>query len=96
MYISNRAEGSVSVMSFARRRLLRKIKIPGGASPDMGGVSADGRTLWLSGRYNDEVYAIDVRRGRLKARIKVGAGPHGLLVWPQPGRYSLGHTGNMR
>jgi hypothetical protein len=22
--------------------------------------------------------------------------PHGLTVWPQPGRYSLGHTGNMR
>ena len=21
---------------------------------------------------------------------------HGLLVWPQPGRISLGHTGNMR
>jgi YVTN family beta-propeller protein len=96
MYISNRQEGSVSIMSFARRRLLRKIKIPGSASPDMGGVSADGRTLWLSGRYNDEVYAIDVRSGRLEARVKVGAGPHGLAVWPQPGRHSLGHTGNMR
>jgi hypothetical protein len=26
----------------------------------------------------------------------VGKEPHGLTVWPQPGRYSLGHTGNMR
>jgi hypothetical protein len=26
----------------------------------------------------------------------VGGMPHGLTVWPQPGRYSLGHTGNMR
>jgi hypothetical protein len=26
----------------------------------------------------------------------VGHEPHGLTVWPQPGRYSLGHTGNMR
>ena len=24
------------------------------------------------------------------------AGPHGLCVWPQPGRYSLGHTGILR
>jgi YVTN family beta-propeller protein len=29
-------------------------------------------------------------------RIAVGLEPHGLTVWPQPGRYSLGHTGNMR
>ena len=26
----------------------------------------------------------------------LGAEPHGLTVWPQPGRYSLGHTGNLR
>jgi hypothetical protein len=26
----------------------------------------------------------------------VGTEPHGLCVWPQPGRYSLGHTGLMR
>ena len=30
------------------------------------------------------------------AQVKVGTEPHGLTVWPQPGRYSLGHTGNMR
>ena len=65
-------------------------------SPDMGGVSADGRVLWLSGRYSREVYAIDTTTGRLLARIPVGAGPHGLCVWPQPGRYSLGHTGILR
>ena len=28
--------------------------------------------------------------------IPVGKEPHGLTVWPQPGRYSLGHTGNLR
>lgn len=27
----------------------------------MGGVPADGRVLWLSGRYSGEVYAIDTR-----------------------------------
>ncbi len=62
----------------------------------MGDVSASGRVLWLSGRYDSEVYAINTRSGRLLARIRVGASPHGLSVWPQPGRYSLGHTGNMR
>jgi len=52
--------------------------------------------LWLSGRYNGVVYAISTKNGRLLARIVVGAGPHGLCVWPQPGRYSLGHTGILR
>src|SRR6266536_33398 len=96
LYVTNRGEGSVSVLSFARRRVVATWHLPGGGSPDMGGVSADGRVLWLSGRYNAEVYAIGTRSGRLLARIRVGAGPHGLCVYPQPGRYSLGHTGVFR
>ena len=95
LYVSNRAAGTVSVVSFATQRVVATWRIPGG-SPDMGGVSADGRVLWLSGRYSAEVYAIDTRTGRLLARIPVGSGPHGLCVWPQPGRYSLGHTGILR
>jgi DNA-binding beta-propeller fold protein YncE len=95
LYVSNRGGGTVSVISFATEKVAATWRIPGG-SPDMGGVSADGKTLWLSGRYDGEVYAIDTRTGRLVRRITVGAGPHGLAVWPQPGRYSLGHTGIMR
>jgi DNA-binding beta-propeller fold protein YncE len=95
LYVSNRGAGTVSVVSFATRKVVATWMVPGG-SPDMGGVSADGRVLWLSGRYDGEVYAIDTRTGRLIRRIKVGSGPHGLAVWPQPGRYSLGHTGIMR
>lgn len=96
LYIANRGEGSVSVLSFATRKVVAKWVIPGGGSPDMGGVSADGKVLWLSGRYSGVVYAISTVSGRLLAKIPVGSGPHGLLVWPQPGRYSLGHTGILR
>jgi YVTN family beta-propeller protein len=96
MYVSDRAAGAVSVVSFKSRRVVETWKLPAPASPDMGGVSADGRTLWLSGRYNAVVYAIDTRTGKLRAAIPVGSGPHGLCVWPQPGRHSLGHTGIMR
>ena len=96
MYISNRGEGTVSVFDFHRGELTKKWHLPDGGSPDMGGVSADGKVLWLSGRYNSEVYAIDTRTGDELARIKVGSGPHGLAVYPQPGRYSLGHTGIFR
>jgi hypothetical protein len=52
--------------------------------------------LWLSGRYNAEVYVLSTVDGHMIARIPVGKGPHGLCVWPQPGRYSLGHTGVTR
>lgn len=84
------------LLSFKTGKLVRRWRLPGGGSPDMGGVSTDGKVLWLSGRYNAEVYAIDTRTGRLRARIPVGGGPHGLAVHPQPGRYSLGHTSTFR
>lgn len=96
LYVSNRGEGSVSVIDFASRKVVQKWTFPGGGSPDMGGVSADGKVLWLAGRYHKEVYAIDTSDGHLLARINVGKGPHGLCVYPQPGRYSLGHTGVFR
>lgn len=96
MYVSNRGEGTVSLVDMATRKVATKWVIPGGGSPDMGDVSADGKKLWLSGRYNGEVYVFDTSNGNLLARIKVGDSPHGLCVYPQPGRYSLGHTGNMR
>ena len=105
LYISNRGthnlagvqkgDGSVSVLDFATRKVVANWTIPGGGSPDMGNVSADGKWLWLSGRYDGVVYAFNTTDGSVKT-IPVGGMPHGLTVWPQPGRYSLGHTGNMR
>jgi len=105
LYVANRGsnqvfaapggKGSVSVIDFATRKVEATWPIPGGGSPDMGNVSADGKTLWLSGRFDDVVYAIDTATGAVK-KIRVGTEPHGLTVWPQPGRYSLGHTGNLR
>ena len=88
-------KGSVSVIDFATRKVETTWPVPGGGSPDMGNVSADGKHLWLSGRFDDVVYVFDTATGAVR-QIKVGAEPHGLTVWPQPGRYSLGHTGNMR
>jgi len=105
LYVANRGShaihgkkagpGSVSVVDFATRTVVANWPVPKGGSPDMGNVSADGKTLWLSGRYDNVVYAFDTTTGEAKV-IPVGTEPHGLAVWPQPGRYSLGHTGNMR
>jgi YVTN family beta-propeller protein len=106
LYVTNRGwntlkagrngPGSVSVIDPMARTVVATWGIPGGGSPDMGNVTADGKELWVSGRYDDEVYVFDTRTGALTHKIPVGRQPHGLCVWPQPGRYSLGHTGNMR
>jgi len=96
MFVTNRDAGSVSVLDFASREVRATWKIPGQASPDMGGISADGATLWLAGRRHGEIYAIDTTSGALKGRITVGKEPHGLSIYPQPGTYSLGHTGIFR
>lgn len=96
LYISNRFGGSISVLDMAANELVHTWRLPGGGSPDMGGISPDGTVMWWGGRYNGVVCAMSTRNGRLLASIPVGAGPHGVCVFPQPGRYSLGHTGNFR
>jgi YVTN family beta-propeller protein len=93
---SRRGDGSVSVINPSMDKVTATWTIPGGGSPDMGGVSADGTKLWLSGRYDSVVYVFDTATGQVIKKIPVSSGPHGLAVWPQPGRYSLGHTGNTR
>lgn len=90
-----RGPGSVTVIDFATNKVVNNWPVPGGGSPDMGNVSADGKYLWLSGRFDDVVYRFDTTGGKVDI-VSVGQEPHGLSVWPQPGRYSLGHTGNFR
>jgi DNA-binding beta-propeller fold protein YncE len=96
LYVTNRHEGSVSVLDSYTGAEQAKWRLPGGGSPDMGNVTADGSQLWLSGRYDKAVYVLSTKDGSLLKKIPVGNQPHGLCVWPQPGRYSLGHTGITR
>lgn len=96
VYVSNRDEGTVTVLDAVTLATAAVWRIPGGGSPDMGGVTADGSQLWLAGRYDAVVYVFDTKTGKVLHKIPVDSGPHGLCVWPQPGVFSLGHTGNMR
>jgi len=105
LYVANRGShvvedrphgpGSVSIINFATNKIEHTWPIAGGGSPDMGNISANGQYLWLSGRFDNVIYRIDTHTGAIRT-IPVGHEPHGLAIWPLPGRYSLGHTGLMR
>jgi len=94
LFVTNRWAGTLSVIDFATRKVVATWTI--GGTPDMIAVSLDGTQLWISNRYSGTVSVVDSSSGRTIATIKTGANPHGLAFWPVPGRYSLGHNGNMR
>ena len=94
LYVSNRMEGSVSVIDFASRTVRDTWKV--GGSPDMIQVSADGSQLWVSNRFQGSVSVIDTASGTVTNTIATGAGAHGVSLFPQPGRYNVGHNGVYR
>jgi DNA-binding beta-propeller fold protein YncE len=94
LYVTNGGERTVSLISFARRRQVRRWRVP--AAPDMAAVSPTGRVLWLSSRTGTAVYAISTASGRVLREVAAGPGTRGVCVHPQPGRFSLGHSGNYR
>src|SRR5262249_3843966 len=59
--------GSITVLDPSTRVIKATWPIPGGGSPDMGNLSLDGRELWVSGRYDDEVYVLNTDTGQLIA-----------------------------
>jgi YVTN family beta-propeller protein len=92
--VSNRLEGSISVIDPATRTVAATWKV--GGSPDMLQVSTDGTQLWASNRYNGSVSVIDTSDGHVIKTIPTGAGAHGVSFFPQPGRFSVGHNGVYR
>ncbi|MBI2776698.1 MAG: beta-propeller fold lactonase family protein [Chloroflexi bacterium] len=87
LYVTNRLAGSISVIEVATQTVTATWQV--GASPDMMAFSADGSQMWVSNRYDGTIVVIDPARGIVLRTIATGANPHGLVYWPQPGRYSI-------
>jgi YVTN family beta-propeller protein len=105
LYVANRGSnkvhgaksgpGSVSVVDFATEKIERHVASPRWRQSRHGECER---------RWQAALALRALRPRRLCVRYDDGPGeddqgriePHGLTVWPQPGRYSLGHTGNMR
>jgi YVTN family beta-propeller protein len=94
LFVSNRMEGTISVIDFATRAVRQTWRV--GGSPDMMQVSADGAQLWVSNRFQGSVSVIDTTNGRVLSTVATGAGAHGVSLFPQPGRYNVGHNGVYR
>jgi YVTN family beta-propeller protein len=91
-YVSNRLEGTISVIDIATRKVTAKWNT--GGSPDMGQLSPDGKHLWISSRYHAAVRVIDTTTGKVIATIPTEVGPHGLTYFPtSKSAHSLGHNG---
>jgi YVTN family beta-propeller protein len=94
LFVTNRHAGSISVINIATLSVVTTWQI--GGTPDMVAQSPDGSQLWISNRYSGTITVVNSRSGAVIKTIATGMNPHGLSYWPQPGRYSLGHNGNMR
>ena len=96
--------GELVKFDLAARKPVGYLRLQRGTMPQDIRVSPDGRVMYVADMMADGAHVIDpvafkeinTADGSLIARIAVGVEPHGLCVWPQPGRFSLGHTGNMR
>jgi YVTN family beta-propeller protein len=94
LFVTNRRAASLSVIDLATLKVVATWSI--GGTPDMIAVSVDGSQLWISNRYSGTITVVNSRTGAIIKTIATGLNPHGLAYWPLPGRYSLGHNGNMR
>ena len=76
LYVSNRLEGSLSVLDPASLQVRRTYILPGG--PDDIGIAPDGK-LWISLRFAEAVAVLDPASGDYIS-IPVGRSPHGIFL----------------
>ncbi|MBM3649356.1 MAG: YncE family protein [Alphaproteobacteria bacterium] len=81
-FLSNRVEGTVSVLDTQDLRVVGTVRVPGG--PDCMDVTADGKELWVTQRFLRRVAVIDLDQLKVVASIPVGKSPHGVFMLKSP------------
>jgi YVTN family beta-propeller protein len=76
VYVTNRVDGTISVLDPKTLNVMRSIKVPGG--PDDMDFAPDGH-MWASLRWHQSVAIIDPEKGVLNL-IPVGRSPHGIWL----------------
>ena len=76
LYVSNRVDGTITVLDAATLQEIRRYSVPGG--PDDMDFAADGK-IWISQRWQRKVVVLDPATGAMQA-IEVGRSPHGIWI----------------
>ena len=77
-FLSNRVEGTVSLLDTQDMKVAATIKVPGG--PDCMDITADGKELWVTQRFLRRVAVVDMEQLKVVASIPVGKSPHGVFM----------------
>ncbi|MEU6038703.1 hypothetical protein ABZ801_25170 [Actinomadura sp. NPDC047616] len=96
LYVLGRGDGSFTAIDFAARRVTARRRLPRTGRTAPGGVTVDGTALWLTAPAAGTAYAVSPDDGRLTRTVRLDGRPANALLYPQPGRYSLGGTAHFR
>jgi YVTN family beta-propeller protein len=77
-FLSNRVEGTVSLIDSQDMRVVGSARVPGG--PDCMDVTADGKELWVTQRFLRKIAIVDVATMKVIASVPVGKSPHGVYI----------------
>jgi len=77
-FLSNRIEGTVSLIDTQEMRVIATIRVPGG--PDDMDITADGKELWVTQRFLRRIAIVDMATLKMVGHVPVGKSPHGVFV----------------
>lgn len=77
VYVSNRVANTISKIDYLSQTVVDNYPVPGG--PDCMDVSADGRYIYVTSRWDKKFLVIDTTTRKIVHQINVGKSPHG--VW---------------
>ena len=77
-FLSNRVEGTVSLVDVQEMKVVGSVKVPGG--PDCMDITPDGKELWVTQRFLRRVAVVDLEQMKMVASIPVGKSPHGVMM----------------
>ena len=81
-FLSNRIEGTVSLIDTQEMKVVSSVRIPGG--PDCMDITPDGKELWVTQRFLRRVAVVDLATMKVTASIPVGKSPHGVFILKAP------------
>ena len=81
-FLSNRIEGTVSLIDTQDMVVVNTIRVPGG--PDCMDITPEGNELWVTQRFLRRIAIVDMATLKVVASIPVGKSPHGVFILKAP------------